>query len=97
MARHRASIPKHQVHNNAIYAAMSPDTFESVRNNPARWGRCVESAVGAYLISQAFREQFEVLYWRDGSDEVEFVLQIKGQLSAIEIKSNFEKHSCQVA
>ena len=92
-ARRRASIPKYQVHNNAIYAALSSETFEIVKNNPARWGRCVESAVGAYLVSQAFREQFEVLYWRDGSDEVDFVLQIKGQLIAIEVKSNFEKHS----
>lgn len=61
-ARRRASIPKFQVHNNALLTALSVGTFEQVRNDPEKWGHYVESAVGAYLISQAYRLQFEVFY-----------------------------------
>lgn len=53
-ARRRASIPKFQVHNNAHLTALSAGTFEQVRNDPVKWGHYVESAVGAYLISQAY-------------------------------------------
>lgn len=92
-ARKRASIPKFQVHNNALKTAMKDDAFASVRADPAVWGRYVESAVGAYLMSQSFRLRFDLAYWRDGSDEVDFVIRARGKLIAIEVKSNFEKSS----
>ena len=85
-ARRRASIPKFQVHNNALLTALSAGTFEQVRNDPVKWGHYVESAVGAYLISQAYRLQFEVFYWRDGNNEVDFVLRK-------EVKSNHERYT----
>lgn len=44
-ARRRASIPKFQVHNNALLTALSVGTFEQVRNDPEKWGHYVESAV----------------------------------------------------
>lgn len=37
-ARRRASIPKFQVHNNALLTALSVGTFEQVRNDPEKWG-----------------------------------------------------------
>ncbi len=89
-ARRRASIPKFQVHNNALLTALSAGTFEQVRNDPVKWGHYVESAVGAYLISQAYRLQFEVFYWRDGNNEVDFVLRKDGKVVALEVKSNHE-------
>ena len=72
---------------------MKDDAFASVRADPAVWGRYVESAVGAYLMSQSFRLRFDLAYWRDGSDEVDFVIRARGKLIAIEVKSNFEKSS----
>lgn len=92
-ARRRASIPKFQVHNNALLTALSAGTFEQVRNDPVKWGRYVESAVGAYLISQAYRLQFEVFYWRDGNNEVDFVLRKDGKVVALEVKSNHERYT----
>lgn len=92
-ARQRASIPKLQVHNNALFAAFCRKTIDEARSDPIFWGRCVESAVGAYLLSQSYRKRFEVMYWREGSDEVDFVLRIHGKLIALEVKSNFEKRS----
>ena len=50
---------------------------------------CISSE--AYLISQAFVHRFEVFYWRERNDEVDFILHKKGSLIAIEIKSNAEK------
>ena len=92
-ARRRASIPKFQVHNNALLTALSVGTFEQVRNDPEKWGHYVESAVGAYLISQAYRLQFEVFYWRDGNNEVDFVLRKDGKVVALEVKSDHERHT----
>ena len=92
-ARRRASIPKFQVHNNALLTAWSAGTFEQVRNDPVKWGHYVESAVGAYLISQAYRLQFEVFYWRDGNNEVDFVLRKDGKVVALEVKSNHERYT----
>ena len=92
-ARRRASIPKFQVHNNALLTALSAGTFEQVRNDPVKWGHYVESAVGAYVMSQAYRLQFAVVYWRDGNNEVDFVLRKDGKVVALEVKSNHERYT----
>ena len=92
-ARKKASIPKFQVHNSALLAACSALSFEEARAKPDLWGRAVESAVGAYLISQSFRSRFGVSYWREGDKEVDFVLSVRGKTIALEVKSNGEKRS----
>lgn len=74
MARRRASIPKLQVYNNALKMVYSPLTFEQAILNRKAWGRIFESGIGAYLVSQAFVHRFEVFYWRERDDEVDFVL-----------------------
>ena len=45
-------------------------------------GRIFESGIGAYLVSQAFVHRFEVFYWRERDDEVDFVLRKKGSVVA---------------
>ena len=57
------------------------------------WGHIFESGIGAYLVSQAFIHRFEVFYWRERNDEVDFILQKKGSIVAIEVKSNAEKNT----
>ena len=93
MARRRASIPKLQVYNNALKMVYSPLTFEQAILNRKAWGRIFESGIGAYLVSQAFVYRFEVYYWRERDDEVDFVLRKKGSVVAIEVKSNAEKRT----
>ena len=93
MARRRASIPKLQVYNNALKMVYSPLTFEQAILNRKSWGRIFESGIGAYLVSQAFEHRFEVFYWRERDDEVDFVLRKKGSVIAIEVKSNAEKRT----
>ncbi len=90
-ARRRASIPKFQVYNNALKIAYHPHTFEQAIMDRKEWGHIYESAIGAWLVSQAFVHRFEVFYWRDHNNEVDFILRKKGIVVAIEVKSNAEK------
>lgn len=91
IARRKASIPKFQVYSNALKTVLSRFTFEQALLDREAWGHIFESGVGAYLVSQAFARRFEVYYWRERNDEVDFILQNKGSIIAIEVKSNAEK------
>ena len=90
-ARRKASIPKFQVYNNALKIVFNPLTFEQAQLDRRIWGRIFESAIGSYLVSQAFVHRFEVFYWRERNDEVDFIIRKKGIVVAIEVKSNAEK------
>ena len=92
-ARRKASIPKLQVYNNALKTVYSPLTFEQAITDRKAWGHIFESGIGAYLISQSFVHRFEVFYWRERNDEVDFSLRKKGSVVAIEVKSNAEKRT----
>ena len=93
MARRRASIPKLQVYNNALKMVYNPLTFGQAILDRKAWGRIFESGIGAWLVSQAFVHHFEVFYWRERNDEVDFILRKKGSIVAIEVKSNAEKRT----
>ena len=56
-------------------------------DNPVDRGRLVESAVGAYLLARGKEEGFEVYWWRDRGNEVDFVIKKGSRLTAIEVKS----------
>jgi len=85
--RRRASSPKLQVLNTALMSAQAGTGFEDVRADPERWGRLVESAVGAHLANAAAAGACEVFYWRQGNHEVDFVVRAGRVLAAIEVKS----------
>lgn len=93
MARRRGSIPKLQVYNNALKLVYLNTTFEKALANRSLWGRIFESGVGTYLVNQAFKHRFEVCYWRERNQEVDFVLKKGSSLVAIEVKSNSEKQT----
>lgn len=92
-ARRKASIPKLQVYNNALKMIYNGLTFEQAIIDRRAWGRIFESGIGAYLVSQAFIRRFEVFYWRERNDEVDFILRKNKSVVAIEIKSNAEKRT----
>lgn len=93
-ARKRASVPKYQVYNNALLTAYKGRGFETDRTDTRAWGRWVESAVGAHLLSMADELDYKVFYWREPSKnkkekdkEVDFIIVYGGEVTAIEVKS----------
>jgi uncharacterized protein len=93
LVRQRQSPPKFMVHNTALMSAMGSHGFDDARADRGHWGRVVESAVGAHLINTADSDT-RLHYWRDGDHEADFVIERRGQLTAIEVKSrpNSEGH-----
>ncbi len=93
-ARKRNSIPKYQVFNNALLTVYKGHTFNTDRIDTRLWGRWVESAVGAHILSMAEEMDYKVYYWRGSSrgndhcdKEVDFIIDNDGELTAIEVKS----------
>ena len=91
--RQRASSPKLQVYNTALISAQMSETFEEVSLRPERWGRWVESAVGAHIINCSHMDGLAVHYWRHRSDEIDFVLTYRSQVLGIEVKSGVTQKS----
>jgi len=89
--RQRASSPKFQAHNTALVSAQQQLRFDSVRENPALWGRWVESAIGAHLLNATLSQQMTLTYWRHGNAEIDFVLQQGNRVIGIEIKSGTDQ------
>ncbi|MBR1706783.1 MAG: ATP-binding protein [Bacteroidales bacterium] len=93
-ARKRGSTPKYQVYNNALLTAYKGRGYETDRTDTRAWGRWVESAVGAHLLSMAEDLGYGVYYWREPSrnkdekdKEVDFIVVRDGEVTAIEVKS----------
>lgn len=84
--RRRKSPPKFQVLNNALMSAKGTHSFDEARADRSHWGRLVESAVGAHLVNSAEGDT-RIHYWREGSLEVDFVIEHRGKLVAVEVKS----------
>lgn len=87
-ARRYQSVPKLQVFNNALLTAYQGHGFDKERMEPARWGRWVESCVGAHLMNNQSLDGYKTYYWRDHDDEVDFVLVFRDRrVMALEVKS----------
>ena len=82
------------MYNNALLTAYKGRGFVADRTDTKVWGRWVESAVGAHLLSMADELDYKVYYWREpsrnpaqGDLEVDFVVVRDGEMTAIEVKS----------
>lgn len=93
LIRQRSSSPKFLVYNTGLMSALSEFNFEEIRVKPDYWGRWVESAVGSHLLNSARSERFDLFYWRDRNDEIDFVLQKGERIVALEVKSGFRTAS----
>ena len=87
----RSSSPKLQVYNTALLSALSDESFESTRRSPEKWGRWVESAVGAHLLNNAMGTNYKIEYWKEGPYEVDFILSLGKKVVALEVKSGVKK------
>ena len=87
-SRKYRSIPKLQVFNNALLTVMTDGmTYEKAFTHPTLWGRWVESAVGCFLLDKADELEYQLYYWRENDEEVDFVIARGKHLVAIEVKS----------
>jgi len=91
--RQRSSSPKFQVHNTALISAQQNLTYQEVRTQPERWGRWIESAIGAHLLNRSLESGFRLYYWRHRNDEVDFVIEYLGKSIGIEVKSGYSDHT----
>lgn len=88
IARQYQSTPKFQVFNNALLSAYQGHGIDNECMDPERWGRWVESAVGAHLLNSAEEDDYSLYYWRERDAEVDFVLRFRdGHTLAIEVKT----------
>ena len=90
--RLRASSPKLNILNTALMTAGSSYGFQDARADRTYWGRLVETAVGAHLMNTS-TPPTRLHYWRDGVDEVDFVLARGSRRLLIEVKSGSGRHT----
>ena len=95
--RQRSSSPKFQVHNTALISAQRNETFKKIISLPSEWGRIVESSIGAHLINHSLTEGFNVNYWRNRNDEIDFVIEKRGTIIGLEIKSGASQKASGMA
>ena len=80
------SVPKLNVFNTALNSEQSDCSFSEARADRSRWGRIVESAVGAHLLNDG-KLDFSLHYWREENHEVDFVLTYGMRAVAFEVMS----------
>lgn len=85
--RQRSSSPKFQVYNNALLTSQDDETYSTVIVNSKLWGRLVESSVGAHLLNHSISERYNLHYWREGNNEVDFILEKGDKVIGLEVKS----------
>ena len=85
--RVRKSSPKFMVYDTSLMTYTDGTSRRRLLDNATDRGRLVESAVGAYLLARGQEEGFEVYWWRERNNEVDFVIKKGSQLTAIEVKS----------
>ncbi|MCJ7715733.1 MAG: AAA family ATPase, partial [Anaerolineales bacterium] len=91
--RQRSSSPKFQVHNTALMSAQQTEPFHEIESRPEKWGRWIESAIGAHLLNRSLESGFGLYYWRLRNDEVDFVIEFQGKSIGIEVKSGFSNYT----
>ncbi len=85
--RKRASSPKLQVCNNALMSSRYSKTFSEAKGDETLWERIVESALGAHLVNSIVGEDVKLGYWREGPDEIDYVLYTDTEIAVFEVKS----------
>jgi len=91
--RQRGSSPKLLALNTALITSGTAQTFKTASEHRDTWGRLVESAVGAHLFNGFAGTGTELLYWREGSMEVDFLLKRHERIIAMEVTSSRHKDS----
>jgi predicted AAA+ superfamily ATPase len=92
-ARQRGSSPKLLVMNTALMSVSSGLRFAEARNDPQRWGRLAESAVGATLVNGLTGSQVDLFYWAARNREVDFVGARGKTLVTLEVETGVRREA----
>lgn len=84
----RGSSPKLVLWNNALVSAVAAKNFSDALNSPDYWGRLVENAVGSALLNELRGLPYELFYWLNGNDEVDYIVHAPDAIWVIEVKSS---------
>lgn len=87
VVRQRSSSPKFQVYNNALLTSQDDETYSTAIVNPKLWGRLVESSVGSHLLNHSISERYNLYYWQERNNEVDFILEKGDKVIGLEVKS----------
>lgn len=91
--RIRSSSPKLIVMAQALLAAVQGKTSAGLAKDRGLYGRWAENAVGAHLL----RSGFEVFYWRERDDEIDFIARRQGVVLAVEVGISDKKRTAPLA
>jgi len=83
----RQSSPRFMVYDTSLMTYASGAVRTRLASDATWRGHLTESAVGAYLLARGQEDGFDVFYWRERADEVDFVIQKGGAVTGIEVKS----------
>lgn len=86
--RRRGSSPKWLPLSTGLVTALANHALAEWRADPSRWGRLVEIAVGAHLVNSGAGQNLDVFYWREGNEEVDFVVRKGPHVTAIEVTTS---------
>jgi predicted AAA+ superfamily ATPase len=90
--RARKSSPRFMVYDTSLMTYAEGTNRRRLLDNSRDKGRLVESAVGACLLARGKEEGFEVYWWRERDNEVDFVIKKGSLLTAVEVKSGRVKN-----
>lgn len=89
--RSQKSSPRLLIYDTSLYTySMGYDRNEMrefLNSHSPERGHLIESAVGAYLLARSKSEMFNLYWWRERQNEVDFVIEKGERLTAIEVKS----------
>jgi predicted AAA+ superfamily ATPase len=83
----RASSPRLMVYDTSLMTSNSKTLGRDWLSSTDKRGHLVESAIGACLLARSKQEHFDLYWWRDKDDEVDFVLERGDERIAIEVKA----------
>ena len=88
----KKSSPRFMVYDTSLLTYAEGANRRRLIESSVDRGRLVESAVGAYLLARSKDDGFEVYWWRERGNEVDFIIKKGSQLTAIEVKSGRVKN-----
>lgn len=84
--RQRSSSTIFQIYNNALLTSQDDKTYSYAIVNPKLWRQLVKSSVGAHLLNHSVSERYNLHYWREGNNEVDFILEKRDKVIGLEVK-----------